>query len=129
MVTSGVAVGNVEKQAGFLVAIWTVKQAIENPGDDPAYPYDDYRYRIVADPDQEKAFPDPVLVDEILRPPGQDKSIPIGRFMQGPRKLQGNTLRLLRAAAGPDLALKWLTGDRENRRPEKAHLTNKGCND
>ena len=36
-------------QAGFLVAIWKVKEVLENPGDTPAYPKDDYRYRVVAD--------------------------------------------------------------------------------
>ena len=36
LVTSGANVGHDVKQAGILVAIWTVKEAVENPGDDPA---------------------------------------------------------------------------------------------
>lgn len=39
--------GHEVKLAGFLVAIWTVKEAVENPGDDPAYARDDYRFRRV----------------------------------------------------------------------------------
>lgn len=112
MVTSGAGVGNEAKQAGFLVAIWSVQEVIENPGDDPAYPRDEYRFRVVSDTEHAIAFADPILVDHILRPQGRDKAVSIGRFLQGPRKLNDNTLRLLRAAAGPDLALKWLTGNK-----------------
>lgn len=112
MVTSGTNVGSEAKQAGFLVSIWNVREVVENPGDDPAYPRDEYRYRVVADPDHIVRFDDPVAVDHILRPHGRDNTVSIGRFLQGPRKLKANTLRLLRAAAGPDLALKWLTGSK-----------------
>lgn len=110
MVTSGANVGQEAKQAGFLVAIWTVKETRENPGDDPAYPKDDYRFRAIGNPEESITFDDPVLVDHILRPEGRDKAVSIGRFLQGPRKLTDEKVRLLRAAAGPDLALKWLTG-------------------
>jgi hypothetical protein len=55
---------------------------------------------------------EPVLVDHILRPEGRDKAASIGRFLQGPRKLDDQKVRLLRAAAGPKMALKWLTGNR-----------------
>jgi hypothetical protein len=110
MVTSGDNVGHEVKQAGFLVAIWTVEDAFPNAGDDPAYSRDKYRFRITADPSESIVFAEPVLVDHILRPPGRDRAVSIGRFLQGPRKLDEQKLRLLRAAAGPDLALEWLVG-------------------
>src|SRR5262245_54102445 len=68
LVTSGTNVDHEVKQAGFLVAIWIVKEATLNPGDDPAYPRDDYRFRVIADPDASIAFDEPVAVDHILRP-------------------------------------------------------------
>src|ERR1700730_14662259 len=42
MVTSGTNVGSKDKNAGFLVGIWSVKKLVENTGDDPAYPRADY---------------------------------------------------------------------------------------
>jgi hypothetical protein len=112
LVTSGANVGHGVKHAGFLVAIWTVREAVANPGDDPAYPRDDYRFRVVADADQSVTFEEPVPVDHLLRPHGRDKAASIGRFLQGPRELDEQKMRLLRAAAGPELALKWLTGSK-----------------
>ena len=112
LVTSGANVGHEVKRAGFLVAIWTVKESVANPGDDPAYPRDDYRFRVVAAPAESIAFEEPVLVDHLLRPEGRDRAVSIGRFLQGPRKLDEQKVRLLRAAAGPELALKWLTGSK-----------------
>ena len=112
LATSGANVGHEVKQAGFLVAIWTVKVAVENPSDDPAYPRDDYRFRVIGDPANSIAFEEPVAVDPILRPQGRDKAVSIGRFLQGPRKLVEQKLRLLRAAAGPQMAHKWLTGSK-----------------
>jgi len=112
LVTSGANVGHEVKQAGFLVAIWTVKKAGINPGNDSKYPRDDYRFRVAADRAESMAFEDPVVVDHILRPHGRDKAVSIGRFLQGPRKLDDQKVRLLRAAAGPELALKWLTGSK-----------------
>ena len=38
MVTSGKNLGHEAEQAGYLVAVWQVAQAVPNPGDDPAYP-------------------------------------------------------------------------------------------
>ena len=111
MVTSGANVRQEAKQAGFLVAIWKVKEVVENPNDDPAYPKEDYRFRAVADGSKSISFEEPVLVDHVLRPLGRDKAVSIGRFLQGPRKLTDEKVRLLRAAAGPDLALKWLKGE------------------
>lgn len=111
-VTSGKNLRQEAEQAGFLVAVWQVQEVMENPGDDPAYPKDDYRYRVVASGTESLTFEEPVLVDHILRPEGRDQAVSIGRFLQGPRKLKDQTVRLLRAAAGPKMALKWLTGNK-----------------
>lgn len=113
MVTSGAAVRHEAKQAGFLVATWKAKEVVANPGDDPAYPNEDYRFRVMVDDTEPISFEEPVLVDHILRPPGRDHAVSIGRFLQGPRKLTDEMVRLLRAAAGPDLALKWLKGEKK----------------
>ena len=110
MVTSGKCLREEAEQAGFLVAVWQVQQVAENPGDDPAYPANEYQYRVIADEIESLNLDEPVFVDHILRPPGRDKTVSIGRFLQGPRKLSDEKLRLLRAAAGPQMAQKWLTG-------------------
>jgi len=110
LVTSGVNLGEQAKQAGFLVGIWQVREVIANPGDDPAYPLAVYRYRIIADETASMMFDEPVLADHILRPARRDKTVSIGRFLQGPRKLKDETIRLLRSAAGPQMAIKYLTG-------------------
>jgi hypothetical protein len=111
-VTSGKNLRQVPEQAGFLVAVWRVQEVIENPGNDPAYQPENYRFRVVADAAKLVTFHDPVPVDPILRPSGRDGAASIGRFLQGPRKLSEEKVRLLKAAAGPDLALKWLTGNK-----------------
>jgi hypothetical protein len=111
-VTSGKNLGAEAEQAGFLVAVWQVKEAFDNPGDDFAYQTDDYRYRVIANEAESLVLDEPVLVDHILRPEGRDKAVSIGRFLQGPRKLKDQTVRQLRAAAGPRMALKWLTGNK-----------------
>ena len=97
-------------QAGFLVGVWQVQQAIANPGDDPAYPQADYRNRVVADVSASMLFDEPVLVDHIVRPAGRDRARAIGSFLQGPRKLKDEKVRMLKAAAGPAMAKYYLTG-------------------
>jgi hypothetical protein len=111
-VTSGKNLRKEAEQAGFLVAVWQVQEVMDNPGDDPAYPKDDHSYRIIPSEEGSVVLDEPVLVDHILRPEGRDKAASIGRFLQGPRKLDDQKVRLLRAAAGPKMALKWLTGNR-----------------
>ncbi len=113
LVTSGKSLGHEAEQAGFLVAVWQVQEVVENPGDDETYPREDYRYRIVPEHRGSILLDEPVPVDHILRPARGSKAISIGRYLQGPRRLDDQTVRLLRAAAGPKLALKWLKGKRE----------------
>jgi hypothetical protein len=111
-VTSGKNLRLEPAQAGFLVAVWQVLEVKCNPGDDSAYPPDDYRFRVVGNESESLILDEPVLVDSILRPEGRDKAVSIGRFLQGPRKLKDQAVREIRAAAGPKLALKWLTGNK-----------------
>ena len=108
MVTSGKGLREDAEQAAFLVGVWAVREVIDNPDDDPAYPTDDYRKRVVADPSGSVMLSDPVPVDHILRPAGRDRAASIGRFLQGPRVLTDEKKRLLRAAAGGELAAEWL---------------------
>lgn len=111
-VTSGKNLRQEGDSAGFLVAVWQVQEVQPNPGDNPEYPKDEYRYRIVASGEESVNFDEPVLVDHIIRPEGRDKAVSIGRLLQGPRKLDDQKVRLLRAAAGPKMALQWLTGNK-----------------
>jgi hypothetical protein len=99
-VTSGRNLHHEAAQAGFLVAVWLVDEVTANPGDNPSYPKAEYRWRIVANEPGSVDFEDPVLVDHIIRPQGRDPTLPIGRFLQGPRKLKDHTAERLRAAAG-----------------------------
>jgi len=113
LVTSGKYLGKHREeapQAGFLLGVWQVQQVMENPGDDPGYPEVDYRYRVVADRSAALTFDEPVLVDHILRPAMRDRGISIGTFLQGPRQLKDDKVRLLRAAAGPAIAKNYLVG-------------------
>jgi len=110
LVTSGKSIGHEAEQAGFLVGIWQVREVFDNPADDPVYPPDAYKYRIVADPTASVMFDEPIPVDHLLRPTGADKAVSIGRFLQGPRKLREEKVRLLKSAAGPQMAIHYLSG-------------------
>src|ERR1700677_2821053 len=83
-VTSGKNLRQEVEQAGFLVAVWQVQEVKKNPGDDPAYPKDDYCHRIIASEGESLVLDEPVLVDHILRPEGRAKAASIGRFLRGP---------------------------------------------
>lgn len=113
LVTSGQSLKHEAEQAGFLVAVWQVAQVQPNPDDDPAYPAEDYPYRVTASEVESITFDPPVPVDYILRPFCRDKASSIGRFLQGPRRLTDEKVRLLRAAAGPQMAQQWLTGKQQ----------------
>ena len=110
LITSGKNVSSKAVQAGFLVGIWQVRDVVENPGDDPAYPKSEYKYRIIAEPSASVMFDEPVMVDHNVRSADSDKAVSIGRFLQGPRKLKEEKVRLLKSAAGPSMAKHYLTG-------------------
>jgi hypothetical protein len=112
VIISGASLRRLERQAAFLVGIWEVGGVRDNPNDDPDFPKNEYRFKIEVEDHGSIIFDDPVLVDHLLRPEGRDLSIPIGRFVSVPRQLNEQLVRKLRAAAGPELALRWLTGTR-----------------
>ncbi|MEZ6057710.1 MAG: ASCH domain-containing protein [Planctomycetaceae bacterium] len=86
LVTSGSAARCNPPTAGFLVDLWDVAQVIPNPGDDSDYPSDRYRYRVECTRAPE-APRSPIDVDDILRSDSQPAHLPIGKFLQGPRRL------------------------------------------
>lgn len=110
LVTSGKNINHEAEQAGFLVGIWQVREVVDNPADDPAYPVNIYKYRIIADPTASVMFDEPILVDHILRPAVKNKAVSIGRFLQGPRRLREEKVRLLKSAAGPKMIVTFLNG-------------------
>ncbi len=112
VVTSGKSIGQEAKQAGFLVAVWQVQSVVKNPGDDPMYPTRKFHRRVVASDVDSIEFSEPVLVDHLIRQSDGDQKVSIGRFLRMPRRLNDETLRQFRAAAGPERALKWLTGSK-----------------
>jgi hypothetical protein len=113
VVTSGKAIEREPASAGFLIAIWHIAEIVKNPGDDPAFRAGKFGYRVIVDESESKTFNDAVLVDHAIRPVDADKKAAIGRYLRMPRRLNNEKLRQFRAAAGAELALQWLTGNRK----------------
>jgi hypothetical protein len=112
VVTSGKGLGRSDQSAGYLVGVWSVASVIENPGDDPDYPAPQYQHRLVINEAEAIHLDEPICVDHLIRGEGYDPEILIGRFLRGPRRLNGEKVRQLRAAAGADIARKWLTASK-----------------
>jgi hypothetical protein len=110
VVTSGKPIACEPATAAFLVAVWSVSEVIENPDDDPKFPARKFAHRVVASDTDSVTFHDPVDVDNLIRPDEADKETSIGRFLRMPRRLDESQLRQLKAAAGSEIALRWLTG-------------------
>ena len=110
LVASGRNLRREPQQAAFVVAVWQVRAVVLNPDVDRAYPAHEYRFRIVGDETASIRLDEPVLIDHLVRPQGHDKATGIGRFLQGTRRLKSDMVRLLRAAAGPQMAGHYLTG-------------------
>jgi len=108
VVTSGKHLGIKPEQAGFLVGAWIISKVIPNPGDDPSYPVETYRFRTITNTSDSINLARPIPVDHILRPADADKAAPIGRYLQGPRKLTDTTVRQLKSAAAGELVNGWL---------------------
>ena len=105
----------------------------ENPDDEPEYPARKFGHRILVNQPKSICLDQPVCIDHIIRGEGYDKSISIGRFLRGPRRLSNEKVRQLRSAAGADLAQTWLrgtgvppivAGDREGCAPLKDNANN-----
>jgi hypothetical protein len=112
VVTSGKSLGRPDPSAGYLVGMWAVAAVIENPGDDPDYPAPKYQHRVLVSDTEAIHLDEPVCVDHVIRGEGYDTEIPVGRFLRGPRRLTDEKVRQLRAAAGAELARKWLTASK-----------------
>jgi hypothetical protein len=116
VITSGKCLGLENENAGYVIAVWPVAQVVRNPGDDPQYPARKYQYRVLVNETEAIHLEEPVDVDHVIRREGYDTQIPVGRFLRGPRRLTDAKVRLLRSAAGAEMARKWLTAS--NRRDE-----------
>jgi hypothetical protein len=121
VVTSGRSLGLPDQSAGYLIGVWSVASVIENPADDPDYPAPKYQHRVVINENEAIHLDEPVSVDHLIRGEGYDSQIPIGRFLRGPRRLSDEKVRQLRAAAGADMAKKWLTASKPS--PGNTHST------
>ncbi len=125
VITSGKALGRPVPSAGYLVGVWTVASVIENPGDDPDNPSPKYQHRLVINETEAIHLDEPICVDHLIRGEGYDTEIPIGRFLRGPRRLTDEKVRQLRAAAGADMAKKWLTASKPGRGDTSAAVRHK----
>jgi hypothetical protein len=112
VITPGKSLGLTDQSAGYLVGMWPVDAVIDNPGDDPDYPTPKYQHRVIISETEAIHLDEPVCVDHLIRGDGYDNQIPIGRFLRGPRRLTDEKVRQLRAAAGAEMARKWLSGSR-----------------
>lgn len=111
IVTSGARLGKEDESAGYLVAMWPVEQVIANPGDDPKHPARRFGHRVLVNSTEALRLDQPVCVDAIIRGAGYDKSISVGRFLRGPRRLSDEKVRQLRSMAGAHMAQQWLLGN------------------
>lgn len=89
--------GLVPPSAGHLVEVWRVRAVLPNSGDSPAYPPERYAWRILAQVDARYTPPMPLNVDAVIRPRGSDAAAPIGRLLQGPRRLSAEQVQQLTA--------------------------------
>jgi len=112
VITAGKSLGRPDQSAGYLVGMWPIVGVIENPGDDPKYPAPKYQHRVLISETEAIHLDEPVCVDHLIRGEGYDNQIPIGRFLRGPRRLTDEKVRQLRAAAGAEMARKWLTASK-----------------
>jgi hypothetical protein len=109
VVTSGKRLRRDDGSAGYLVAVWPVAELTNNPGDDPQHPAGKYAYRVLVNQTEAIELEEPICIDHIIRRDAYEKTVPVGRFLRGPRRLTDDKVRKLRAAAGAELARHWLT--------------------
>ena len=73
--------------AAYLVNVFRVREVVDNSGDDPEYPTEEFRYTIWSEPDGCVWISPPAMADQIVRPAGHQIEVHIGKLMQGPRRL------------------------------------------
>ena len=113
VVTSGKTIDREPTTAAFLVAVWQVSEVVDNPDDDPRFPARKFAHRVVVSETDSVTLHDPVNVDNLIRPDDADQGKSIGSFLRMPRKLDESKIRQLKAAAGSEIAMRWLTGKRK----------------
>jgi hypothetical protein len=87
LVASGESCQIAGSKQGYLVEVLVVHKVVSNRDGDPEYPVQDFAFTIVGEPGRCPAIDPPLLVDELMRPEGQDAGIPIGTLRQAPWKL------------------------------------------
>lgn len=100
LVAAAGRLGLVPPSAGHLVEVWRVTAVVANPGDSSDYPPDRYAWRILAQLDPRYTPGAPLNVDAVIRPPRSDPAAPIGRLLQGPRRLSAEQVLQLTALLG-----------------------------
>lgn len=103
LISSGQSLGAGAIHRGYLVEVWGVEQVQSNTGESPDYPRERYAHRVVARLDPELTPPAPRDVDAIIRPAHSPGEAPIGRLLQGPRRLAAESVQRL---ARGDVAMK-----------------------
>ncbi len=126
VITSGKSLGRADESAGYLVAMWPIQQIVQNPDDDPEFPARKFGHRILVNQTEALQLDQPVCVDSLIRGAGFEKSVSVGRFLRGPRRLSDDKVRRLLSAAGADMAQKWLLGNRPKNNNTTADTTRKG---
>ena len=92
LVSSGKILKLQPESAGFLIAIVQVVRVEGNRMDAGSYSSENFKYRVIFDQEKTRLLEPPINIDEILRPADRDETIPIGRFLQGPRKIKDERL-------------------------------------
>jgi hypothetical protein len=95
LVCSGQGLGLEPAHRGWLVEVWQVERAKRNPGDDVRYSSDRYTHRVEARVDEELSPARPFDVDPLVRPDESELEAPIGRLLQGPRRLSLDTVNFM----------------------------------
>jgi hypothetical protein len=83
---AGETCGGAVAGAAYLANVFRARGVEKNRGDNPEYPADKYRYRIIGEP-SDSTWVEPVLADTIIRSEGYDTEAHIGQQLQSPRQL------------------------------------------
>ncbi len=97
---AGEACGGEEPTAGYLVNFFVVQSVVENKGDDPGYPREEFRFTVWSEPGNRAWVSPPLLADRLVRPAGHRVEIHIGGLLQGPRRLSDDKVASLESLVG-----------------------------
>lgn len=88
--TSGDACGMSDTRKAYLVEVFIVLGTGPNPGQDGDYPPGDFHYAIQGDPNRCLVVNPPLLIDNLIRPGGDNDESHIGQVRQSPVKLKSD---------------------------------------